>query len=105
MHTVCAVAVQIIITKSYVISISYNYSFTYKNGTRFALLNSILYTSWNSLMAATFGYTLQDWQHRYQQDPQCISALLAAHLDAIDQQDNAWLYVASPAQLAGELLA
>ncbi len=103
MHTVCAVAVQIIITKSYVISISYNYSFTYKNGTRFALLNSILYTSWNSLMAATFGYTLQDWQHRYQQDPQCISALLAAHLDAIDQQDNAWLYVASPAQLQAQI--
>ena len=54
-------------------------------------------------MASTFGYTLQDWQQRYQQDPQCISSLLAAHLDAIDQQDNAWLYLATPAQLQAQI--
>ena len=54
-------------------------------------------------MASTFGYTLQDWQHRYQQDPQCITSLLAAHLDALDQQDNAWLYLATPAQLQAQI--
>ncbi len=53
-------------------------------------------------MAPTFGLTLQDWQHRYRQDPQCIRSLLAAHLDAIDPQDNAWLYLATPAQLQAQ---
>lgn len=62
-----------------------------------------MYTSWNSLMASTFGLTLQEWQHRYQQDPHCIGALLTAHLDAIDQQDNAWLYLATPAQLQAQI--
>ncbi|MBB3305827.1 MULTISPECIES: allophanate hydrolase [unclassified Enterobacter] len=54
-------------------------------------------------MASTFGFTLQDWQRSYQQDPQQITALLAAHLDAIDAQDNAWLYLATPAQLQAQI--
>ncbi|HAB24957.1 MAG TPA: allophanate hydrolase, partial [Pantoea sp.] len=54
-------------------------------------------------MASTFGLTLQKWQRRYQQDPHCIGALLTAHLDAIDQQDNAWLYLATPAQLQAQI--
>jgi allophanate hydrolase len=87
----------------YYTSINYPLSSTYKNGMRFALLNAILYTSWNSHMASTFGFTLQDWQRSYQQDPQHITALLAAHLDAIDQQDNAWLYLATPAQLQAQI--
>ena len=37
-------------------------------------------------MASTFGFTLQDWQRCAQQDAQQIPALLAAHLDALDNQ-------------------
>lgn len=54
-------------------------------------------------MASTFGLTLQEWQRRYQQDPHCIGALLTAHLDAIDRQDNAWLCLATPAQLQAQI--
>ncbi|ADU67924.1 allophanate hydrolase [Pantoea sp. At-9b] len=54
-------------------------------------------------MASTFGFTLQDWQQRYQQEPQQITALLEAHLAAIDNQDNAWLYLATPAQLQAQI--
>lgn len=54
-------------------------------------------------MASTFGLTLQDWQYRYQQDPQCIHSLLAAHLDAMDPQDNAWIYLATPTQLQTQI--
>ncbi|ORM73280.1 allophanate hydrolase [Pantoea wallisii] len=54
-------------------------------------------------MASTFGYTLQDWQRQAQQAPQQLSQRLAAHLDAIDKQDNAWLYLATPAQLEAQL--
>ncbi len=54
-------------------------------------------------MASTFGFTLQDWQRCAQQDAQQIPALLAAHLDALDNQDNAWLYLASPAQLLAQV--
>ncbi|RTY57534.1 allophanate hydrolase [Pantoea sp. YU22] len=54
-------------------------------------------------MAYTFGFTLQDWQRCYQQDPHSISSLLAAHLDAIDQQDNAWIYLATPEQLQAQI--
>jgi allophanate hydrolase len=103
LRSLCAAIVQFIIRKTYYTSINYAVSSAYKNGTRFALLNSILYTSWNSLMASTFGFTLQDWQRSYQQDPQQITALLAAHLDAIDAQDNAWLYLATPAQLQAQI--
>jgi len=54
-------------------------------------------------MASTFGFTIQDWQYRYQQDPQCIHSLLAAHLDAMDPQDNAWIYLATPTQLQTQI--
>ncbi|WP_313683812.1 allophanate hydrolase [Pantoea sp.] len=54
-------------------------------------------------MASTFGLTIQDWQQRYQQEPQQITALLTAHLNAIDPQDNAWLYLATPAQLQAQI--
>lgn len=54
-------------------------------------------------MASTFGYTLQAWQQRYHQDPQQLRTLLTAHLDALDAQDNAWLYLATPAQLEAQL--
>lgn len=54
-------------------------------------------------MASTFGFTLQDWQRCYQQDPQRITSLLAAHLDAIDPQDNAWICLATPGQLQAQI--
>ncbi len=54
-------------------------------------------------MASTFGFTLQDWQRSYQQEPQQIGTLLAAHLDALDAQDNAWIYLATPAQLQAQI--
>ncbi|RPE01196.1 allophanate hydrolase [Candidatus Pantoea deserta] len=53
-------------------------------------------------MASTFGFTLQEWQRCYQQEPQQIASLLAAHLAAIDPQDNAWIYLATPAQLQAQ---
>lgn len=54
-------------------------------------------------MASTFGLTLHDWQQRYQSAPQQIIPLLEAHLAALDPQDNAWIYLATPAQLMAQL--
>ena len=54
-------------------------------------------------MASTFGFTLQEWQRCYQQEPQQIASLLAAHLAALDPQDNAWIYLATPAQLQAQI--
>ena len=54
-------------------------------------------------MASTFGFTLQNWQQRYQQDPQQIYALLEAHLAALESSDNAWIYLATPAQLHAQI--
>ncbi|WP_158380162.1 allophanate hydrolase [Candidatus Williamhamiltonella defendens] len=54
-------------------------------------------------MASTFGFTLKDWHLRYQQEPQQITSLLEAHLAAIDPQDNAWIYLATPAQLQSQI--
>ncbi|WP_017349095.1 allophanate hydrolase [Pantoea sp. A4] len=54
-------------------------------------------------MASTFGLTLKDWQLLYQHQPEAIGNVLAAHLDAIDAQDNAWLYLATPAQLQAQI--
>lgn len=54
-------------------------------------------------MTSTFGFTLQEWQRCYQQEPQQITSLLAAHLAALDPQDNAWLYLATPAQLQAQI--
>ncbi|MEZ3501401.1 allophanate hydrolase [Pantoea sp. KPR_PJ] len=53
-------------------------------------------------MASTFGFTLQEWQRCFQQEPQQIVPLLAAHLAALDPQDNAWIYLATPAQLQAQ---
>lgn len=54
-------------------------------------------------MASTFGLTLQEWQQHYQHDPHQIVHLLEEHLTAINQQDNAWLYLATPAQLQAQI--
>lgn len=54
-------------------------------------------------MASTFGFTLQGWQQRYQHDPHQVIPLLQAHLAAINPQDNAWIYLATPAQLQAQI--
>ncbi|WP_409075223.1 allophanate hydrolase [Pantoea sp. C3] len=54
-------------------------------------------------MASTFGLTLNEWQQRYQQEPQQIYTLLQTHLAALNTQDNAWLYLATPAQLNAQI--
>lgn len=54
-------------------------------------------------MASTFGLTLNEWQQRYQQEPQQIYTLLQTHLAALNTQDNAWLYLATPAQLDAQI--
>lgn len=54
-------------------------------------------------MTSTLGLTLPAWQQRYQQAPQQISALLNAHLAALDTRDNAWIYLATPEQLAAQI--
>lgn len=54
-------------------------------------------------MTSTFGLTLHAWQQRYQQAPQQITSLLSAHLAALDPQDNAWIYLATPEQLAAQI--
>lgn len=54
-------------------------------------------------MASTFGLTIQDWQYQYQKDPHQIIHRLRTHLAAINKQDNAWLYLAKPAQLQEQI--
>ncbi|WP_010671699.1 allophanate hydrolase [Pantoea agglomerans] len=54
-------------------------------------------------MTSTFGLTLHAWQQRYQQAPQQITSLLSAHLAALDTHDNAWIYLATPEQLAAQI--
>ncbi|REF26024.1 allophanate hydrolase [Xenorhabdus cabanillasii] len=50
-------------------------------------------------MAPMTGYTLKDWQDRIRQNATSISALLQQHLDSFLPDDNAWIYLATPAQL------
>ncbi|MFP1811527.1 allophanate hydrolase [Lonsdalea quercina] len=54
-------------------------------------------------MTSTLGLTLQAWRRCYQHDPRRIETLLAAHLAALDKQDNAWLYLATPQQLRQQI--
>ncbi|WP_455817549.1 allophanate hydrolase [Pseudomonas cerasi] len=54
-------------------------------------------------MAFTTGFTLQDWQHHYQQHPQDVLSTLDALLTALSTNDNAWLYLATPAQLRAQV--
>ncbi|MEX7631604.1 allophanate hydrolase [Serratia marcescens] len=52
---------------------------------------------------ATCGFTLSEWQHHYQTRPAgerlaCVSAAIEALVADLDSDDNAWLYLATPAQ-------
>ncbi|ROR06335.1 allophanate hydrolase [Erwinia sp. JUb26] len=54
-------------------------------------------------MALTTGFTLQDWQHHYQQHPDSVLSTLESLLAGLSIADNAWLYLASPAQLRAQV--
>ncbi|MBP2169673.1 allophanate hydrolase [Erwinia toletana] len=54
-------------------------------------------------MALTTGYTLQEWQQLYQQDAKAITATLENLLTTLSTDDNAWLYLATPAQLHAQI--
>lgn len=54
-------------------------------------------------MASTSGFTLQDWQRHYQQHPQSVLSTLESLLAGLSTADNAWLYLASPAQLRAQV--
>lgn len=53
-------------------------------------------------MASTFGLTLNDWQQRVRQHPEQVHTLLAEHLSELDPDDNAWICLATPAQLIAQ---
>ena len=51
----------------------------------------------------TCGFTLSEWQHHYQTRPAgerlaCVSTTIEALVADLDSDDNAWLYLATPAQ-------
>lgn len=54
-------------------------------------------------MALTTGFTLYDWQQHHQQHPQDVLATLESLLSGLSTADNAWLYLATPAQLRAQL--
>ncbi|MFS2222914.1 allophanate hydrolase [Pantoea sp. B65] len=53
-------------------------------------------------MAATTGFTLQEWQHYYQQNAQAITATLENLLATLSTDDNAWIWLPTPAQLRAQ---
>lgn len=51
----------------------------------------------------TCGFTLSEWQHHYQTRPAgerlaCVSATIETLIAGLNPDDNAWLYLATPAQ-------
>ncbi|WP_428945129.1 allophanate hydrolase [Pantoea sp. FN060301] len=49
------------------------------------------------------GFTLNDWQHYHQQHPQDPLATLLSLLTELPEEDSAWLYLATPAQLRAQV--
>lgn len=54
-------------------------------------------------MALTTGFTLNDWQQHHQQHPQDVLATLESLLSTLSAEDNAWIYLATPAQLRAQI--
>lgn len=54
-------------------------------------------------MALTTGFTLSDWQQHYQQHPDAVLATLESVLDGLSTEDNAWIYLATPAQIRAQV--
>jgi len=56
-------------------------------------------------MALMTGKTLAAWQQRIRQESESVYSLLKAHIDALSLEDNAWLVIASDAQLQAQINA
>ncbi|MBJ7220324.1 MULTISPECIES: allophanate hydrolase [unclassified Brenneria] len=54
-------------------------------------------------MTSAIGLTLYQWQQYYQQDAQAIYPTLETHLATLSTDDNAWIYLATPAQLRAQI--
>ncbi|MEI7065791.1 allophanate hydrolase [Dickeya chrysanthemi] len=54
-------------------------------------------------MALMTGKTLTAWQQQIKQDSDAVFARLKDHIDALSTQDNAWIAIASEAQLQSQL--
>lgn len=54
-------------------------------------------------MALTNAFTVTEWQHHYQQHPDSVLSTLEQVLSELSTEDNAWLYLASPAQLRAQV--
>ncbi|MGB9097293.1 allophanate hydrolase [Erwinia sp.] len=54
-------------------------------------------------MALTTGFTLNDWQQHYQQHPEAVLSTLETLLEGLSTEDNAWLYLATPAQIRAQV--
>ena len=53
----------------------------------------------------TLGFTLSDWQQAYQQEGLAPAAVLGALRNELSTDDNAWISLASEAQLNEQLAA
>ncbi|QKJ85756.1 Allophanate hydrolase [Paramixta manurensis] len=54
-------------------------------------------------MASMTGYTLCAWRQHHQQNAEAVATTLVEHLAALDRHDNAWIYLATPAQLQAQI--
>ncbi|MDW8844673.1 allophanate hydrolase [Erwinia sp. MMLR14_017] len=54
-------------------------------------------------MALTTGFTLSDWQQHYRQQPEAVLTTLESVLDTLTTEDNAWIYLATPAQIRAQV--
>lgn len=54
-------------------------------------------------MALTTGFTLSDWQQHYQQHPDAVLTTLESVLDDLSTEDNAWIYLATTAQIRAQV--
>ncbi|MFC0139195.1 allophanate hydrolase [Erwinia mallotivora] len=54
-------------------------------------------------MAFTTGFTLNDWQQQHQQHPDDVLTTLTSVLSGLSTDDNAWIALATPAQLRAQL--
>ena len=56
-------------------------------------------------MTTMTGQTLSGWQQQIQQQRGDLLSLLTAHLATLSVDDNAWITLATPEQIAAQLAA
>ncbi|PHM31268.1 allophanate hydrolase [Xenorhabdus innexi] len=56
-------------------------------------------------MTIITGYTLKYWRERIRHNVESVFALLQQHLDSFLSDDNAWIYLATPAQLQAQIVS